>query len=363
LPESPRAALLLAAALSIAAPASAAKPLPDRIDSYLRTKASGPFSGVVLVAQFGQILFHRAYGWADAERAVPNSLGTRFAYASLTKPVTAAAVLHQVERDAIRLDASICDYLAQCPAAWRPATIRHLLSHTSGIPDLAEAIGADGPPDFRAAIDRAAAAHAGRGLASRPGSTYAYSNFGYYLLGYALEVATGKSWFQAAREAVIAPAAMMDTGFGEDYAAVPQAAAGYRRVDPNTLALAPYRSPHAYAAGGLVGTAEDLVRFDLTLSRYKIIAPATLAQMTEPGSGRYGLGWQLLTVLGRAQRNHTGQLPGFAGHLASYADGTQVVVLSNIDNEPVQDTACDLAALAFGLEPSAPGTPACRPAA
>jgi CubicO group peptidase (beta-lactamase class C family) len=344
-------------------PVAAAEPLPDRIDRYLKTKASGPFSGVVLVAQFGQILFHRAYGFADAERALPNSLDTRFAYASLTKPVTAAAVLHHAERGTLRLDASICDYLARCPQAWRPATIRHLLSHTSGIPDLAEAIGPDGPPDFRAAIDRAAAAHGASGLASRPGSAYAYSNFGYYLLGYALEAATGKSWLEAAREAVLAPAAMADTTFGEDRAAAPSAAAGYRRADPNTLVLAPYRSPYAYAAGGLVGTAEDLVRFDLTLSRYKIIAPATLARMTEPGGGRYGLGWQLLTVLGRSQRNHTGELPGFAGHLASYADGTQVVVLSNIDNEPVQDTACDLAALTFGLAPSPPGTPACRPVA
>ncbi|HEV2746522.1 MAG TPA: serine hydrolase domain-containing protein [Allosphingosinicella sp.] len=359
----PRAAALLAAlvgSLWLAAPVAAAEPLAERIDRHLRTKSSGPFSGVVLVSQFGQRLFHRAYGYADAELAVPNTPGTRFAIASLTKPITAAAVLRQVEAGQMRLDASICDYVADCPAAWRRVTIEHLLSHSSGLPDLFEEISAASPEGFRAAIDEAVAAHGDRPLAHRPGSAYAYNNFGYFLLGYALEIATGESWENAVRAAVLTPAEMADTRFGEDRTISPRPASGYRRIGPNALIAAPYRSPAAYAAGGLVATAEDLLRFDAALSNGKIVSRQTLRGMTTPRHGRYGLGWQIVTVLGKPQRNHTGQLPGFASHMARYDDGTLIVLLSNLDNEPAQETACDLAALTFGLAPSPPGTPTCR---
>jgi CubicO group peptidase (beta-lactamase class C family) len=359
----PKAAPVLAllAALGSAAPAAAAaeESLPDRVDRHLRTKASGPLSGVVLVAQFGQVWFHRAYGYASAEASVPNATTTRFAIASLTKPITAAAVLRQVELGKIRLEASICDYLAACPRRWKPVTIRHLLSHTSGLPDLFEKVSPSSATTFRPAIDAAVAAHGAAALSSRPGSRYAYNNFNYFLLGYALEAVTGESWDTAVRAAVLAPAAMAATGYDVEPPAAPAAASGYRRVDAGRVIAAPHFSPAAYAAGGLVSTAEDLLRFEGALSGGKIVEAATLQLMTKPGLGRYALGWQVLKQFGRMQRNHTGQLPGYASHIARYDDGTTIILLSNVDNEPAQDTACEIAALSFGLPLPGPGKPAC----
>jgi hypothetical protein len=85
--------------------------------------------------------------------------------------------------------------------------------------------------------------------------------------------------------------------------------------------------------------------------------------MTTPGPGDYGLGWQMITVLGRHQRNHSGGTGGFASHLVHYDDGTTIIVLSNDEEESAKSTACDLAAIVFGLAPSRRdrGENPCRP--
>jgi CubicO group peptidase (beta-lactamase class C family) len=107
-----------------------------RLDEYLRGQGQSSFSGVVLVSRRGQTMFERGYGFADADLAVPNTPSQLYGIGSLTKPVTAAAAMRLVERGRLRLDASICDFLRECPAAWRPVTLEHLLTHTSGVPDL-----------------------------------------------------------------------------------------------------------------------------------------------------------------------------------------------------------------------------------
>lgn len=338
-----------------------AQDVPDRLDAYLRHRPGPPFSGVVLVARGDSVLFHRAYGQADADLGIPNDVTLRFNIGSVTKPITATAVLRLAQRGALGLDHAVCRYLARCPEAWRSVTVRHLLSHHSGIPDLFGELPAAPVDSTRAVVDAAAARHLGDTLRFAPAERYAYSNFNYILLGYVLEVAGKAPWPQVLKREVLDPAGMVHTEYDDVWRILPGRVRGYqlRAGEPiNTR----YRDHAAYTAGGLLSTAEDLLRFSRALSAGRLLADSTLRRMVTPGLGDYGLGWQVIRVFGRTLRNHTGGLTGFASHLAHYDDGTTIVLLSNVEDEPAKATACDLAALVFGLQPSdrASGVTPCR---
>jgi CubicO group peptidase (beta-lactamase class C family) len=273
------------------------------------------------------------------------------------------AALRLVDRGLVRLDGSVCHYLARCPSAWRPVSLRHLLSHTSGVPDLFGELPAAPVDSTRAVIDAAIARHMNDSLLAAPGTAYRYSNFNYFLAGYAMEVAAGQSWETILRAEVFGPAGMADTEYDDVWAVMPGRARGYAMAD-GALRHIRYRDHAAYAAGGLLSTARDLLRFDSALTGGRLLGSSTFQAMSTPVLGDYGLGWQVITVFGRTLRNHSGGTNGFSSHLAHYDDGTRVVVLSNIEDWNAKATACDIAAIAFGLVPSprSIGTNACRPA-
>jgi CubicO group peptidase (beta-lactamase class C family) len=240
-------------------------------------------------------------------------------------------------------------------------TLRHLLSHTSGIPDYFGELPAAPVDSTRAVIDRAVLRHERDSLQGSPGSRYRYSNFNYFLVGYALEVATGKPWETIVREEVFDVAGMSDTRYDDVWAIVPGRVRGYASVG-GRLRHIRYRDHAAYAAGGLLSSAPDLLRFERALASGRLVSDSAFRAMTTPGLGEYGLGWQVTRQFGRAVRNHTGGTNGFASHLATYDDGTTIIVLSNVETERAKTTACDLAALYYGLPLSErdAGVPACR---
>ena len=330
-----------------------------RVDEYLRNRPGPPFNGVVLIAQHGDVVFEQGYGWADADLRVRNDPSLRYGIGSLTKPITAAAVMRLVQRGRLRLSDPLCLYVVPCPVPWRGVTLEHLLSHTSGIPDYFDELPAAPVDSTKAVIDAAIAKHREDPLRSYPGARYAYSNFGYFLLGYTLEAATGRPWESVLQAEVFAPAGMRDTEYDDVRRVMPRRVRGYTRGSDG-LRVEDRHDHAAYAAGGLLSSAGDLLRFDNALSRGRLVSQSLLRQMRRPRRGNYALGWQVITVFGRRQRNHTGEINGFASHLAHYDDAITVIVLSNVQDEPAKSTACDIAAIMFGLRPSPRGRPACR---
>ncbi len=150
------------------------------------------FSGTVLVVRGGERLFERSYGLADLESGSPFTADTLFRVGSVTKPFTAAAVLLLENAGSLSVEDGLCRFLTPCPREWEAVEIRHLLSHTSGIPDLFGDV-ADAPVEETvAAIHEAIAAADELALGSSPGERYAYSNFGYLLLGAVIEAAGGR---------------------------------------------------------------------------------------------------------------------------------------------------------------------------
>lgn len=184
------------AALAPSTTAPAGKALDTALDAYLAAATKNEqFSGTVLLARDGKPVFVRSYGMANYELGVPNSADTVFRLASVTKQFTALAVMQLQEQGRLKVDDPICRYLADCPAAWRPITIRELLNHTSGIPNFSSL------PDWDEVLSRrdytpAELVSLFRDLPLKftPGEKYDYSNSGYHLLGLIIERASGIGW-------------------------------------------------------------------------------------------------------------------------------------------------------------------------
>ena len=145
-----------------AAPSQVTKPVVSHQDGTVAKLADEflskrEFSGVVLMARDGRVLFEKAYGLANRELTVPNKLETKFRLGSVTKQFTAMAVMILAERGKVRLTDPICEYVENCPKAWTAITVRHLLTHTSGIPSFTDFPGqrpVRTPSDDAAGYDR-----------------------------------------------------------------------------------------------------------------------------------------------------------------------------------------------------------------
>jgi CubicO group peptidase (beta-lactamase class C family) len=320
--------------------------------SFLEQRAQrGEFTGTVIVEHQGQVLLDAGFGSADFELDVPNDTLKVFRIGSVSKPFTAIAILRLQEEGALRLEDRLCRYLRNCPSAWQPVTLRHLLGHTSGIPDLFGDVAAGPTEQMRDLVDRTVANHATTPLDIEPGRGFRYSNFGYLLLAYVCEVASGESWMQVLHTRILKPAGMTATGYDDVFALVPGRVRGYERKGGRLRNIV-YDDHGAFAAGGLRSTATDILAWLRALFGGRLLSPGSMQSLVTPVSGDYALGWQTRPLLGRKAVNHSGGIDGFASHVARYLDDQlTVIVLANVAEEPAKAVACDLARIALDIEP------------
>ncbi|MFH5833801.1 serine hydrolase domain-containing protein [Halalkalibaculum sp. DA384] len=280
--------------LSVSGPLYAQPALSQSIDSLVASyEEKDLFSGSILVARSGEV-FSAGYGMANRSWDIPNSPETRFRIASLTKPFTAMLVLQLVEQGSLSLDDLIVQYLPDFPAEYvADVTIRHLLSHTSGIPsytnftnwvDTTSRVNVQ-PASFTELI-------ASKELAFEPGTGFRYSNSNYYLLGVIIEKVTGMSYSRVLQEQVLDPGRLGDTGYQFNGMIIEQMAEGYERISSDYYEKAPYQSPStAYAAGGIYSAVHDLYQWEQLLYSDRLLMEETRQQMMTPREGNYGYGW------------------------------------------------------------------------
>ncbi len=218
----------LAAELPITPPAL------DDVEALLRKEAAADrFSGAVLVTRHGEILFSDAVGLADRDRAIPNTLQTRFRIGSMNKMITAVAILQLVEAGKIDLTAPVGDFLTDYPNpdVATTVTIHHLLTHTGGTGDIFG-------PTFDAHRDELRThqdyieVYGSRGPEFEPGSRWAYSNYGFVLLGAIIEAVTGQTYYDYVDDHIYQPAEMTATGSLPETDAVPDRSIGYTTSRP-----------------------------------------------------------------------------------------------------------------------------------
>ena len=303
-----------------------------KVDDYIRTEMqTQQIPGLALaVIKDGQIVIAKGYGLANVEHQVPVKPETIFQSGSMGKQFTATAVMMLVEEGKLNLEDKITKYFPDGPEAWRNITVRHLLTHTSGMTDY--------PQDFDLRRDYTEDELYQRiksiPLAFQPGDKWSYSNLAYVMLGILIHKVSGKFYGDFLQERVFKPLEMTTARVISEEDIVANRAAGYR-VENGQLKNQNWVSPslNTTADGALYLTIHDMAKWDAALYTEKLLKKSSLEQMWTPvklNDGKthpYGFGWALGEVSGRRLIEHGGAWQGFKAHISRYADDKMTVIL------------------------------------
>jgi CubicO group peptidase (beta-lactamase class C family) len=327
-----RAAYLLPLVLLFSFTCIAQDGVSNKVDEYIRSEmVSQQIPGVSLaVVRNGEVVIARGYGLANLEHQVPVKPETIFQSGSMGKQFTATAVMMLVEEGKLGLDDKITRYFPDGPAAWNNITVRHLLTHTSGMTDY--------PDDFDLRRDYTEDELVQRikpiPLAFPPGEKWSYSNLAYVMLGVLIHKITGKFYGDFLQERVFQPLGMSTARVISEADIVPNRAAGYRLVN-GQLKNQDWVSPslNTTADGALYLTVYDVAKWDAALYGEKLLKRSTLEQMWTPvklNDGKthgYGFGWALGDVRGHRLVEHGGAWQGFKSQISRYVDDKLTVIV------------------------------------
>lgn len=299
------------------------------------------------VLQGDRVLLSRGYGLSNVELHVPTSDSTVFQSGSMGKQFTAALVEMLVEQKRLRLDDSITRWFPEGATVWRGITVRHLLTHTSGIPEYT-----DSTFNYRKDYteDELVRFASGRPLDFRPGERWSYSNTGYVLLGALIHRVSGQFYGDLLRDSIFGPLGMKDSRIISEADIVPNRAAGYV-LDGDILKNQEWVAPslNTTADGALYFTVRDLTRWAMALNQRRVPSAAALdtawtpVRLSDGATYPYGFGWTVFNQRGHARISHTGSWQGFKTVIARYPEyGITVIALANLAQAQV-------GAMAYGI--------------
>jgi CubicO group peptidase (beta-lactamase class C family) len=334
-------------------PALTEQQVTDEISALLgRLAQQDLFSGTVLLAKDGEVLFTFACGEASKRFHVPNNINTKFNLGSMNKMFTATAIAQLVEKGVLAYDDPLSEYLDE---SWLPEeitskiTLHHLLSNTSGLGSYFNQTYMNSSKELFRALEDYKPLIKDEKLAFEPGKRYQYSNTGMFLLGVVIEKATGENYFDYIRRNIYEPAGMIHSDCYEMDYPVENLAIGYH-PDP--------RSPYGWKnnlymhvikggpAGGGFSTVKDLHKFARALCSEKLVTKESLELMwTDQAGANYGYGFSVTTGPAGKVVGHSGGFPGINSDLSIFVDkGYIAAVLSNYSSaaSPVAQKISDL---------------------
>jgi len=317
------------------------------------------FSGVVMVADQGQPVYHNAFGYRDFRTLAPMDTAAVFELASVSKTFTAAAILRLVQEGKIGLEDTVTHFITGLP--YEGITIRHLLNHTSGL------------PDYQAVMDQYWDKSKVAGNADcieyliqykpdplfSPGERYAYSNTGYLLLASIAEQVSGTEFTEYIREMITQPLRMDKTQFRtlQEKVAMPDFAWGFIPDEGGVQISADSFPSSNYTIwlgnrkgpGRISSTASDLLKWDRSwytghiLNEKLITAAYEPARLLSDSLTAYGFGWELREMNGRQMVGHSGNNPGYRTLLVRDIEANRtVILLSNNSFESLDNLAAGL---------------------
>jgi CubicO group peptidase (beta-lactamase class C family) len=304
----------------------------DRIVTERLRERNIPGAAVAVIKN-GKAVKIKGYGLASVEFDVPVNTETVFEIGSVSKQMTAAAIMLLVEEGKVLLDAPISTYLPNTPDSWRDVTVRHLLTHTSGIKSYTSLTGFE--LSRRVKIDGFIQQLAPHPLEFTPGDQTIYSNSGYNLLAYIIETQSGKPYMQFMRERIFKPLGMTKTADRDPQFIIKNRATGYEwNID--RLTGRDGSLTDLMGAGSIVSTISDMVKWDAALNGTSFLRPESRREWWTPftlNNGKpsvYGFGWRISEIRGHKMIGHTGQTAGFGAANFRYVnDGISVLVLTN----------------------------------
>ena len=320
----------------------------------LKQYMAGEPGAVALVAKKGEVIYKKAFGMANMELDIPMRTDMIFEIGSITKQVTAVAILMLMEEGKLNLEDDITKYIGNYPVHGHKINIHHLLTHTSGlnnytnIEEWTHLWRQDyTPSEFIDIIKKFP-------MDFTPGEKWNYSNTAYFILGYIIEKASGIPYPQFIQEKIFAPLGMKNSMYGSHSKIIKNRASGYQKTD--SLVNAEYLSmTQPYAAGALMSTVEDLYIWNKAVQSYKLIKEETTKKaftnytLNNGDPINYGYGWKLSEINGSPTVEHSG---GIFGYLTNGIylpnEDVYVIILSNSGNNSPINVSTKIAALAIG---------------
>ncbi|OGU73062.1 MAG: hypothetical protein A2V93_00495 [Ignavibacteria bacterium RBG_16_34_14] len=324
----------------------------EKIDDLLNKYYEyGLFNGTALVAEDGDVILSKGYGYANLEWNIPNTPDTKFRIGSISKQFTATIIMRLVEEGKIKLDGKITDYLPDYrKETGDKVTIHHLLTHTSGI------ISYTNTPNvwldsLRNHYDKEYFIkhfHSGD-LEFEPGKEFSYNNTGYYLLAIIAEKVTGKDFGKLLKERIFDLVGMENTGSEDDESIIKKKAFGYLKFGNQFTNDLYMFMPNAMGAGHMYSTVEDLFKWDQALYTDKILSEESKEKMFTPFLSDYGYGWGIFwSKLSESDSvrtiAHSGGINGFNTNFSRLVDKNQTIILfNNTGNAPLSEMSTEIA--------------------
>ncbi len=345
-------------------PAEAAREVDEIFERFDSPETPGCAAAA---SRKGQPLLSRAYGMADLEHSIPNTPASLFEAGSVSKQFTAtAAVLLHLDGE-LDLDDDVRDYLPRVPDYGETITIRHLITHTSGLRDWGSVAAISG-------WGRSERSHRHEHVLEiierqseinfPPGTRYSYSNSGYNLLAMLVEEVSGRSLEAFTRDRIFEPLAMTNTQWRSDYRRiVPGRSTAYSQLGDRRFEI-DRPIEHVYGNAALLTTVGDLLLWNRALATGEALGDDFTRLMHEPGVLRdgneihYAMGLQLLESLGRPVVQHTGATSGYRAYLARFpGNELSVAVLCNVASANPGALGEAVAAVLLGAEEDEEETP------
>jgi len=302
--------------------------MESKVDSLIMPLVDeGILSGSILIAISGNILFAKGYGLADRENNIPNTAKTIFRIGSITKPITAIAIMQLQDKNKLNIHDKLNHYLDDFPDGDK-ITIYHLLTHTSGIPSYNWLRSKNKPQELDTVISWIKELK----LQSIPGEKFMYSNSGYAILAYIIEKISGKKYEDYLKENIFVPCDMKKSGLYSMSNPFNNMAYGYGRVDYDGFEKVIRPCPLARGDGDLYSTILDLFKLGINIQNNKLLSPESWRKMLTPDKNSYGLGWYIDELHGEKVIYHPGGLLGYMGNLRFFID-REIIVINLFNND------------------------------
>ncbi len=328
----------------------------ERADRYIQPYVeTNNFSGVVLVAKDGNVIFEKAYGNANYELNVSNNLQTVFHIASVSKTFTAASILLLEQRGLLATEDLLSKYIPDFPSGEK-ITVHHLLAHTSGITNVNDLAEYTNAANFPQTPESLIALFKNKPLEFEPGAKYQYSNSNYNVLAFIIERVSGKKYGEFLNDSFFQPLGMKSTFHHQDACAiVKNAAEGYASDGNFGLQKSPYLDWSSKTGNGSIATTvHDLLLWDQALYGEKVLSAKAKTKMFTPYVGS-GYGWYLRKRFEKNSIYMNGRSPGFCSHLGRYPDEKlTVIVLENNYVATANPIGIDLAGIYFNQPVESP---------
>ena len=308
--------------------------------------------GIALtIIQNGRIVKTQAYGVADVEQQVPVRLETVFEIGSVTKQFTAVGILLLQQDGKLSVDDHIGKHLKNIPETWTDITIRHLLTHGSGIKNYTGLSGFE----LNSHLTQSQFIEQMRKhpLNFSPGESFAYCNTGFNLLGFIIESVSGTNYWEYMNARIFRPLGMSTTTDREPSTIIPNRAHGYEQTN-HVWINRDYDLTDIFSAGAMVSTVGDLAKWNAALDGNNLLKSAnkdamwTVSENTQSKSTKYGFGWFIDTVEGHKNIGHGGATSGFSASLQRFPDDKlAVIILTNTDEQIATTLAKKIATFYF----------------